>query len=546
MRSLALLLALSVLASCHDDRRSQTISERQQRRKGWSGEAQALTDEAERLVTLRQLLRWDELTSEEPSRLAPLLGPMPTRVTRDQLIALRLLENSPVPDIERRGLRHLRVELQALLLLQPQVDLIDRYAEISRSPMELPHLSAPVDLRTLRAVIAATPQRAQRQAIQRAAAPTLLQLDDLMRQRQRRTAAARAEFEPTLFSILETRGERHTPTLLARAGDAVHATADLYRKVSRRWITATAGDPAQLVYTDLLQVRAGGEHQGLLPAGERESALRDLLRFLGLSLERGAEKIRTSAGGTSTCVSVHPFDLRLVRSRHGGLAETVELFEAAGRCVCALHVPTSLPWELRTLGPAIGPRVLGHVLGLVWLESAWLELRPRLSHEVVVDLVQLRILHELLRLRIDGRVMPAIRALIADAPPDVRRAWGSPTRDPAALFGELMQRELGARLGREEALGYLYELDLEEQWGDGGLDLRALALAHLVLERLHEAHGARWFTQHDAGRRLISGLCQPGPAATVEELSQIFGRDSLDYTAPARTLDAAWRSVQSK
>jgi hypothetical protein len=545
MRSVALLIAISVmLAGCHDDRRRQTPPDRRQRQQAWRRNARALAEQAERLVTLRRLLRWYEVTQGEPNRLALLLPPISTLVPHGQLLELRLLENSTaVSDIERRGLRLLRAELQQLRLLQPQVDLIERFSEISLRPLPVPQLPVPIDFHALSGAIAGASQRAERQAIHRAALPTLRQLDDLLRRRQQRMVAARSEVEPGLYAVLEERSARDTPTLLAKASEAVRATAGLYLRLPRT--AAAGGDRAPLTYTDLIQLQGGGQ-RSQLPDTEAAPALQELLRDLGLQLGHGEERIRVGVGRTSACVPVHPpFDVRLARREHSGLAAMVEFFEAAGRCVCEVHCPQTLPWERRALGPAIGARALGHVLGLVWLERPWLELRPqRLSDDVVVDLVQRRILHELLRLRVEGRVMPAVRALIADAPAAARRAWSATASEPAALFAELMGRELGLRLSPEEALGYLYELDLEERDGDGGLDLRALVLGHLVLEQLRKDLGPRWFTQRDAGRRLIGGLCQAGSTATAEELARPFRRDGLDYTTPARTLAAAWRSVQ--
>jgi hypothetical protein len=249
-----------------------------------------------------------------------------------------------------------------------------------------------------------------------------------------------------------------------------------------------------------------------------------------------------------------PGDVRLAYQPNSGLQDYVELFEAAGRAICWSSIDKSRSWESRNLGPRLGPRALGYLLGLVWLEPRWWQVfgalrgeeeRPGISGptpEQIDDLLRTQLLASLLRLRVEGLVLPAVRAELQGAPSRVTEAvWGRQGAATAARdqFALLMRAWVGIDLTREQRLGYVDHLNpLLEPF-----DLRAYALAHQLQEQLRREQGEAWFERPAVGRRLLQGLCGPGSGSTDRQLVRRVGLRELDLDAPWRNLAVRWKAL---
>jgi hypothetical protein len=243
-----------------------------------------------------------------------------------------------------------------------------------------------------------------------------------------------------------------------------------------------------------------------------------------------------------------PRDVRLAVKVADGLWQHVRLFEAAGEAVC--HGANREPlWELRNLGLPTGARVLGHLLGLVWLESGWWRTYGELTGKSqrpgpteVQTLRGARVLIGLLRLRIQGVVMPVVRAALAG-----RALGGSGSevsadqRPPAVpeIFAGLIRGQLGLQLDAGWDLAYLDQLELAPLVRP--FDLQSYVLAHMLLERLRRTFGDDWFKESATGPGLLKTLCSAGTGPTAQQLAVRLGfEEGLDFGAPLRTFKKAW------
>jgi len=514
----------------------------------------------EGLELLRRLLSWQAMTGAEGSRMQALLPGMMAPISFKQLFHLRRLENSPkLEDMERRRLRHLRCHLTRLLLQRQAAREIDRQIDtLSDATVRLPGGKHPVRFSDLPSLIAGTSDRSRRAELESRRVPTLRQLERLVLRAQRQMGEAARNLGLNPFDVDEECAERDTRTTLAGVFAANKGSHDLFRHV---WSSSFESETVRVA--DLRWLREGGAHQSSLEEAKALPALRHLLSGLGLELSNvEGDPIRVSDEGLFTmAVAVSPpVDVRLVCRRESGLWGHIKLFEAAGEAVCQANVQR-LGWELRSLGPQVGARTMGYLLGLVWLEPGWWARyrqvvpgreagrarganlnRAGPAEAQVHDLLRTTVLVAAVRLRLQGVVMPIIRAVLEGAPSRTYEGVFQPSGSaPTALFAQLMHSQLGLKLDRDQSLTYLDELLPP---GRPAFDPRAYALAHQLLELLRREEGGDWFNRPGVGGRLISALCHGGSAVTASQIARKLelGKGP-DLEAPWRTLRQTWEGL---
>jgi hypothetical protein len=416
--------------------------------------------------------------------------------------------------------------------------------------VRIPEVEQPVRFADLSALVAGTQQRDLRGRLQGRRVPLLKQLDRLLHGIHQRIRDDARRLGVNAFEIAEQREERDTRSLLSAAAARNTKSAELFRFVWQSVAAPLATRDAPLRVSDLAFIREGGTHLAVLLERPPFAALERALQDLGLEL-RGTdgEQIRVSDTGLVTaCLPVRPpGDVRLLHRPEGGLWAQVQLLEAAGRAICLARGDAP---QLGADAPHLGARALGHLLGLVGLEPGWWRRYgslpgPPLSKERIQDLVRARILVGLLRLRVQAVVVPILRAAAEGGPSRTYEGvWSGGTQGTlGALFARLMEAQIGIVLGPDDALTYVDELGLLQP----SFDLRAYALAHMLLELVRREHGAEWFTRAEVGDRLVKGLCQRR-SATPAKLVARFGleRPDVDLDAPWDTFTAAWEQLHSR
>ena len=456
-------------------------------------------------------------------------------ITRDQLVQVRLLEHSPLStDTLRRTLRHLRLMLTAQALERPGVQqrlahlLYRRKVPVSGQIIRLQQL-LPLALGT---------------GLPRVSSQLTAALDELdralvRRQRVRRRAADELGF--SLHQLLQQQQEQKTAELLGELHNSVMRTDRLFATVWRR-LELPGARPISAAR--LLQLENGGVHAAALPASQQQPALLQLLRGLGLKLEtRQGRPIRVISGARSAALFDGPDELLLVRGAGRGLRRYTELFEAAGEAIC-LGAVSGSRWEQAALGPRLGARVMGHLLGLVWLEPRWWKIHramlvqsgptaPDAAHPglqlALAGLLRLRLGSALLQTRLSQN---DYSISVGPRPVAARGAW--PTPRPSVVLDQALRRlQIPLAPGDQRLL--LLRLPL---WGDAVTDLRALILAHMLAGRLRKQHGPGWFASPRLGPRLLQQLCAPGSIGP-RALTQRLGIGGLDHDAVQRNLTRA-------
>jgi hypothetical protein len=548
------LVLLTLLAGCHDDRRGVSIDDHERSWTRWRDEAEKLSKRAAELEQLRQLLYWYSLTRNELGRLEVLHGGLEALVTRERLLGLHRYENSPQPEgIARRRLRYLRHHLARLFVDRRGGRLGDAYVSAMLEGVEVGEQR--VRVADVPAIIAWTRERSERIRLQRGRSAWLKRMERLLRRRYELARLEAKRLGLSLFELMERGAEQETRQQLHQATALARRTRSL---LARSWGTLatslTNGRGQALNMSDLYYLRAGANLQGRMV----ESQLLPSLELLqkGLGLARG-QLAAAAEGIATTCVPVSPpADVRVAYQSSHGLWSHVRLFEAAGQAICRAQ-GRDLPWEFRAAGPQLAAQTMGHLAGLVWLEPGWWkaysEQQPaaaRLSADQISDLIRIRIVLELIRIRIDGIVAPAVRVALEGGPPSAyAKAWsGEGVGSPAALYARLMQRQLKLKLLPHENLTYVQELDtFNEMRGPARpFDVRAYVLAHMLLEHLRKRFGPAWFNDDAAGPYLVQRLCVKGSAATAGAIARSFKlKKGLDLNAPVRVLDEAWRWLHS-
>lgn len=521
------LTCLLCLCQCRDHHH-QDLTVRQLRHRQLRAEVEALRPRALKLHRTLALERWRLLTGQ-----APVPRRRPRWISWRALARLRLLENTPqTTDVQRRPLRLLRI-----FLTRQHLDLRPRLQHRINKMLYSEELSAPggQDRRFFQlAPLAASglgsgPPTAQ--------GDLLLRLDRALQQQHRLKRNAAQKIGITLAHLEQEHLEQDMAGLLAGARQAVKQTAPLWGRVRSRLV------PTPVALERLLLLSNGGADLRHLPAGKQLASVKLLLSSLGLALQtRGGRPIGIQAGARSAAVAVATNDLRLVHGQRTGLAGYLELFEAAGEAVCLGHGPGS--WELWALGQRLGARTLGHLLGLVWLEPRWWARYGSLSQAPEIappapgqsaGLARHQVLASLLRLRIQG-VADLVAQTMMDGywPPGKKR----PDQvDPSAAFW-LAVRQTQVPLTPRSTRPAPRRLLLTPPYRSP-LDMRALVLAHMLLERLRTRQGQGWFEDRKVGPRLLKKLCAPGSVGP-RQLMRRLGFSKLDHAAPGRNLERAW------
>lgn len=552
MRYLLSLLSPLLLLShlcCHDDRRGAGLSDHQRLWRTWQGRADELGRRAAGLDRAWQLQRWRTLARAEPGQGEALLARTTGWITRERLLQLLRLENSPPLDAPaRRRVRALRDHLDLLEIERAGARQLDRYARILFSTVDLDKRA--VRVADLGPLISSTFDRGRRRSLQRLREGALRRLDRAVRHHYRESRAAARERGTSLFQLLERRDQRDTRQLLRRAARLVDGTEGLLTVL---WgpLTASVSGGDQVTLSDLAFIREGATLQSHLTEERLVPSVDHLLALTGLGLPQ--KSVRPSLRGLATaCVVVDaPKDVRVVSRPGAGLWAHTQLFEAAGEAVC--HGQQELSrWELRACGPALGPRALGHLLGLVWLERGWWSRYAQLERPIdlraveVRELIRLRILADLLRLRLQGLAIPLVRVVLEGGPPSTYAGiWRQGAQvPPAALFASGLSRAgLKLSLDPTESLTVVHELGSFDRLEGARhrFDLRAYVLAQMLLSHLRQKLGSEWFAQRSVGPYLLKGLCSDlGATATADELARRFGfKRGLDFEAPRRNLSEA-------
>jgi hypothetical protein len=558
-RALALLSLFITLAGCHDDRRGVRLSDHQRLWRGWQGRADELGRRAADLDRAWQLQRWRTLARAAPGRSEALLARTTAWITRERLLQLRRLENSPpLAAPARRRIRALRDHLLLLEIERAGARELDRYAKTLSSTIAVD--DRPVRVAELGPLIASTFDRGRRRSMQRLREKALRRLDRAVRHHYRESRAAAKERGTSLFQLLERRDQRDTRRLLRRAAGLVDDTEGLFSLLWDPLIASVAGGE-RVALSDLAFIRQGATHQSHLAEERLVPAVVRLLELTGLTSPEGQVGFRIrppSARGLSTaCVVVDaPMDVRVVTRPGAGLRAHVQLFEAAGRAACHLRLDRA-PEELGVTGPALGPRALGHLLGLVWLERGWWKRYAQLERPIdlraveVRGLVRLRILADLLRLRLQGLAIPLVRVVLEGGPPSTYAGiWRQGAQvPPAALFASGLSRA-GLKLSLEptESLTVVHELGSFDRLEGARhhFDLRAYVLAQMLLSHLRQRFGSEWFARRSVGPYLLKGLCSDlGTTATADELARRFGFEKgLDFEAPRRNLSGVFEGTK--
>lgn len=541
---LRFLLALAVLSAgaCHDDRAGVRSADIKAGKRRWSEQAELQVGRLAGREALRRLLRWYGLVGGERSRIQALLVGTVDVTSNSDLFRMRRLRGSPgLDDARRRQLRRVISRLMRDRALQPAAGVLDRIADLRhRQPIDVPGREGRLRMPELARLVAATTARKQRLALRARRHATLTQLDRLTRRAVREARQGARGLGLELQRLYDREAERDSAAQLTHAAKLVQQLRRFERAVWRPVATSVAGKPGRASMGDIYFIRAGATMQGQLPSEAALPAVHRLLDRLGLSLRgEGGVSVLCEPGLRTRCVAVSPAeDIRLSHGLSDGVWSLLRLLEEAGRCACATRAGDEA-WSDRTLGPRLGGRALGHVLGLVLLERTWLEQHLRgagrdADPEVIDDLVRFRVLAMVLRLHIDGVARPLVHAVARGAPASghAQVYSGEIPGAPAALFARVMQQQLGVGLNPRESLEYIA--------GRGpldppALDLRALAAAHMALERLRDTWGASWFEAPDAGKWLAATLCtQPGGGSPAR-LARSLGAEALDMQAPVRT-----------
>jgi hypothetical protein len=552
------LLSLALLAACHSDRQGTDISDHERRWSAWDRKARQLSQRATQLEQLRQLLRWYGLTGSEPSKVEALYGGLDLLVDRERLLGLHRYENTPLPggatrsedeSLKRRQVRYLRHHLALLHVQRRGLQLQDRYSDQLLRPITVG--DSKIRVADFPSQIGSTQERAQRQQLQDHRGPVLRRLEQLQR---RQYALARQESRRlglSLFKLMEGASEQETPQLLHRATALVSETKRLFSYTWDPLVKAANKEEAgPLRFSDLHYLHTGAGQQNSLAEAQLLPSLELLLGRMNLELTAARAE-----GLASSCVPVGPTDVRVAYRSTQGLLAYVQLFEAAGEAVCRTK-GGELPWAFRAIGPQLGAQTLKYLLGLVWLEREWwsafnkqLAAGGRLTDDQIADLVHTRIWQALLRIRIQGVIVPAVRVVLEGGPPAAyAKVWsGESPGTPSGLFARLVQRQLGLKLRASESLAYVDELTAPNEMQGLGrpFDLRAYVLAYMALERVRKRFGERWFAHRAAGRYLIEKLCTRGSSATALDLARnLESKGGLDYKAPVRVLQEAWSTLQ--
>lgn len=560
LRLLLSLLSLSVLLlGCHDDRRGARLSDHQRLWRTWQRSADDLGRRAAGLEQIKQLLRWTTLAQAEPGRSEALLAGTAGWITGERLQQLFRLEHSPrLAAPARRRVRALRHHLMLLGIERAGATQMDHYADTSLSMITVDN--RPVRVADLEPLISSTLDREQRRSIQRVRGGALRRLDRAVRHYYRESRAAARKMGMSLFELLEGRDERDTRQLLRRAAKLVDDTKGLF---SDLWgpLSASAAGGEQVTLSDLAFIREGATLQSRLAEERLVPSVSRLLEQIGLASPEGEDGFRvrppSDRGLATACVAVNaPEDVRVVTRSSAGLWTHVQLFEAVGQAACYVRLDRS-PKELGAAGPALGPRAMGHLLGLVWLEQGWWQLYEQLERpidlraDMVRDLIRLRILADLLRLRIQGLSVPLVRAVLEGGPPSTYAdLWRHGAQvPPAALFsGGLSRAGLKLSLEPTEGLTYVHELgSFDRLLGPRHhFDLRAYVLAQMLLSHLRKKFGNDWFAHRSVGPYLVKGLCSDlSTTATADELARRFGfKKGLDFDSPRRNLSGVFKGVQ--
>lgn len=395
-----------------------------------------------------------------------------------------------------------------------------------------------------------TPDRAQRQRLQEFRAPALRRLEQLQRQQYALARQESRRLGLSLFKLMEGASEQETPQLLHRATALVSETKQLFSYTWNPLVKAANKEGGPLRFGDLHYLHAGAGLQNSLAEARLLPSLELLLGQMDLELTAARAE-----GLASSCVPVSSTDVRVAYRSNQGLLAYVQLFEAAGEAICRTE-GGELPWAFQAIGPQLGAQTLKYLLGLVWLEQEWwrafnkqLAAGDRLTDDQIGDLVHTRIRQALLRIRIQGVIVPAVRVVLEGGPPAAyAKVWsGEVPGTPAGLFARLVQRQLGLKLRASDSLVYVDELTAPNEMQGLGrpFDLRAYVLAYMALERVRKRFGERWFAQRAAGRYLVEKLCTRGSSATALDLARNLGtKDGLDYKAPARVLQGSWSTLQ--
>lgn len=558
MPRVGLLSLALLLVACHSDRQGADISDHEQRWSVWARKARQLKQRAMELEQLRQLLRWHGLTNGEPGRAHALYGSLDLLVDRERLIGLHRYENTPLPggakrsadeSLSRREIRYLRHHVALLYVQRRGLQQQDRYSDRLLQPIKVGDFK--IRTADFPSQIGGTPDRAQRQRLQDHRGPALRRLEQLLRRQYTLARQESRRLGLSLFKLMEGASEQETPQLLHRASVLAAETKQLFSFTWEPLVKAASKEAGPLQLGDLPYLQAGAGLQNSLVEEQLVPSLELLFKQLSLGL-RGAK----AEGLASSCVPVSaPADLRISYRSTQGLLAYVQLFEAAGEAAC-LSEGRKLPWAFQAIGPQLGAQTLKYLIGLVWLEREWwgsfnklLPARVRLTDDQMGDLVHTRILQALLRIRIQGAIVPAVRVVLEGGPPSAyAKVWsGEGVGTPAGLFGALVQRQLGLKLRSGESLTYIDELTAPNEMRGLGrpFDLRAYVLAYMALERLRKRFGKRWYTHRAAGRYLIEKLCTRGSAASARDLARNLGsKGDLDYKAPVRVLQGAWDQLR--
>jgi len=542
-RPLVLFLVTAAGCRCPDDRQGVSRGEQREEARRLAKASTALERRLGGLELVRRVLLWYSLTGREPGRMRDLLPGMVDQVTFGDLFALRRLENSPETDRRgRRRLRRLRNHLAGLVLERRAGALLDRWLPVLNETVRIPGGERPVRGGDLLAMVTGEPRWDRRQEIQARRIPLQRRLDALLASWHRRLRREAKRLDVSCFDLAEEREERDTRDLLLAAETENRRQGDRFRRALHKLIAPAAPAGRRATLADMRFVLQGGTHQPSLNERLLIPALERALRGLGLELRDGKGRPMpvSPTGMVTTALAVDPpDDERIAFHPASGLQDHIRLFEAGGLAAC-LAATRERSWVLRRLGPRLGARTMGHLLGLLWLEPGWWTVYRELkgdgapSEEQVGDLLRSAVFAGLVRLRLGAVIAPILRAVLRGGPARTyegvcREETGGST---SRLFGRLVRPRLGLELSPDEELGYLDELSPLEQ----PFDLRAYALAHQLWRSLRRRHGPRWFEDRDLGERLVTALCGGGATGSPEELAERAGLKRLDLTAPWRSL----------
>jgi hypothetical protein len=552
--SAALLLLVLASCRCPDDRRGVRRAEQKAEAQRLAAQSRLLERQIDGLETVRRVLRWYELTGREPGRMGALLPGMVGSVTFDQLFALRRLENSPGLDERgRRRLRYLRNHLTDLLLERRAGAAEDRWvALVGRETVQVSGVEQRIRFNDLLSVMTGEPVRQRRREITAVRVPVLRRLDGVFRDWRRKLRQEARRLGVSYFAVREEREEWDTHGLLLAAATQNRESEDRFKQAWSALVLPVVPSGQRPTLADLRFVLQGATQQPTLDEALLLPALRRALTGLGIELRDGASRplAISDQGLLTTAAPVDPpRDVRLAFHLGSGLEDHVRLFEAGGRAVCRAATREQ-DWVFRRLGPHVGARAFGYLMGLLWLEPEWWSRYQQLrggagpSQEQVEDLMRIAVLAALVRLRVQGVVVPILRAVLEGGPARVYDSlWKEEVSGSATgLFGGLMHAQVGLELDPGEQLGYLDELGQL----DDPFDLRAYALAFQLREALRRRYGPRWFEHDDAGPRLLNRLCDAGSAVPPDHLAEQLGLKQLDLGAPWRGLMACWDRLNTK